>query len=73
MIAAQMFQAARTALPGLDDDLAVGDFSRLRLWLAQNIHEKGRLTSPPELIQSVTGAPLDIRDFQKSPGRYLPA
>ena len=74
MIAAQMFQAARTALPGLDDDLEVGDFSRLRLWLAQNIHEKGRLMSPPELIESVTGAPLDIEIFKNHlKARYLPA
>ncbi len=64
MIAAQLWETAQVALPGLEDDFECGDFSRLLGWLRENIHTQGRRFTAPELVRHVTGAEL-------SPGPLL--
>ena len=60
MAAAQIFEAAGRELPGLQEDLAAGRFSPLREWLRETVHKVGSLyPSADELLQVVTGAPLD--------------
>jgi carboxypeptidase Taq len=61
MMAAQLWYKARGDLPGLDDDFARGDFSRLLGWLRQNIHGQGRRHDTQELVRVVTGEPLTPR------------
>ncbi|MFD2712632.1 carboxypeptidase M32 [Tistrella mobilis] len=63
MAAAQLFQAARRALPALDDDLARGDFSGLLGWLRTHVHGQGCRWSADELIERATGAPLSADAF----------
>jgi carboxypeptidase Taq len=58
MIAAQLWETVRTALPGLDDDFARGDFSRLLGWLRANIHAVGRRHASLTLVREVTGREL---------------
>jgi len=58
MLAAQLWDAAREALPGLEDDFARGDFSRLLGWLRREVHARGRRHTLPELTRLVTGAEL---------------
>ncbi len=73
MIAAQNWTAARLALPGLEDDFARGEFSRLLDWLRTNIHEQGRRHHTLELVRKVTGEDLTPRHliaYLKE--RYLP-
>ena len=53
--AACLFEAARAALPGLDAAMAQGDFAPLLSWLRTNIHEKGRLLRPRDLVAAATG------------------
>ncbi len=53
--AACLFEAARKALPNLDDCLATGDFAPLLQWLRHGVHEKGRLLSPRACIEAATG------------------
>jgi carboxypeptidase Taq len=53
--AAQLFQAALKQVPGLDGDLQDSKFSRLLLWLRENIHRHGRRYSPDELMKRATG------------------
>ncbi len=73
MAAAQVYREAEAALPGLPEDLARGDFSRLMDWLGRNIHSKGRLhASADELLRAATGQPLDGAIFrQHLEKRYL--
>jgi len=74
MTAAQLFQAARTALPGLADDLARGDFARLLGWLRTNVHEKGSRFSAAEILTQATGRPLGVDAFRRHlEARYLEA
>jgi carboxypeptidase Taq len=58
LYSAQIFEAAKAGLPGLDDDFANGRFERLREWLKTNIHEHGRRYTPSALCERITGRPL---------------
>lgn len=58
--AAQLFQAARAAVPGLMDGLATGDFAPLLSWLRANVHGKGSLLGTGDLVASATGKPLSL-------------
>ena len=72
MYAAQLFQAARTALPGLENAIAQGDFSALFDWLRQNIWQHGSRFSTSQLIENATGEALNSRYFrQHLTARYL--
>ena len=73
MAAAQIFQAAGLALPGLSKDIARGDFGPLMAWLGRTVHGQGRLhASADELLCAATGAPLDGAIFrQHLEKRYL--
>ena len=73
MIAAQLWYRALADLPGLEDDFARGDFSRLLGWLRRNVHERGRRLDTLELVPAVTGAPLSPQPLLRYlRERYLP-
>lgn len=63
LMAAQFFEAARSALPDLDDQIIRGEFAPLRGWLADNVHSHGARYLPDELIERATGKPLGIEPF----------
>ncbi|MDO2397739.1 hypothetical protein Q2380_08115 [Enterobacter hormaechei] len=72
MYAAQLFHAAKTALPGLQASIAGGDFSALFDWLRQNIWQHGSRFSTSQLITQATGEDLNIRYFREHlTSRYL--
>jgi carboxypeptidase Taq len=72
LAAAQLFAAARAAVPSLQDDLARGDFSTLLGWLRVHVHGLGRLYSMDEILRRATGAPLGVAVFhQHLKTRYL--
>jgi carboxypeptidase Taq len=58
MIAAQNWATAHGTLPGLEDDFARGDFSRLLDWTRQEIHHHGKRYDTLELVERVTGEAL---------------
>lgn len=60
MAAAQIFGAARAALPTLDVDLAGGNFEPLRQWLGSEVHAVGSLHATDDaLLTAVTGRLID--------------
>ncbi|HEY8611966.1 MAG TPA: carboxypeptidase M32 [Roseomonas sp.] len=72
MAAAQLMQAARIALPGLDEAMAQGDFGPLVNWLRVSVHGKGSLLGFQDLMTAATGKPLDASAFMEHlRGRYL--
>ncbi|MEJ0072050.1 MAG: carboxypeptidase M32 [Pseudomonadota bacterium] len=74
MTAAQLFAAARAALPGLMDDLARGDFSRLLGWLREHVHGKGSRYPTEEILIQATGSKLKVDAFKRHlKARYLEA
>lgn len=73
MIAAQNWAAVRRVLPGLEDDFARGDFSRLLDWLRKHVHEQGRRYPALALVRQVTGeelTPKHLIAYLKE--RYMP-
>jgi carboxypeptidase Taq len=72
LIAAQLFAAARQALPALAGDIARGEFRPLLGWLRTNVHNKGSLLSTDEMVVAATGQPLGTAAFEAHlRARYL--
>ncbi|RDD63526.1 carboxypeptidase M32 [Ferruginivarius sediminum] len=73
MAAAQLFDAARRAVPGIPEALARGDFKPLLGWLRENVHGHGSRFSTDEVLEHATGKPLDPEVFKAHlRQRYLP-
>ena len=59
VIAGQIWELARAELPDLDESIAAGDLRPLRDLCADRIYRHGGKFEPAELIERVTGGPLD--------------
>jgi carboxypeptidase Taq len=64
LAAAQLFRAAREALPDLPAAIRRGDFAPLLTWLRSNVHEWGSLLTSEEIVERATGAPLGTAAFE---------
>lgn len=65
LIAAQLFAAARAAMPDLPEQISRGEFAPLFDWLREQVHGKGSLLSTAELVEAATGAPLGAAAFER--------
>jgi carboxypeptidase Taq len=63
LYAAQFFETAVAQMPVIEEELAEGKTEALLGWLRDNIHRHGRKFTPRELVQRVTGRPLDHEPF----------
>ncbi len=72
MYAAQLFHAAKTALPGLQTSIAGGDFSALFDWLRQNIWQHGSRFSTSQLITRGHGRRPEYPLLPRTPDIPLP-
>jgi len=61
--AAQFFASAKKQIPGLENQLATGNYSELLQWLRTNIHVHGKLYSADELCNRITGESLNFKYF----------
>jgi len=59
MYAAQIMDAARQAMPDLDERIASGDLLPLKEWLTDRVYRHGKLLRPSEIIERISGKPLD--------------
>jgi carboxypeptidase Taq len=74
LAAAQLFAAARRAIPGLLEAIGRGDFAPLLAWLRANVHGKGSLADTDTILSQATGAPLGTAAFKAHlENRYLAA
>lgn len=72
MTAAQLFDAARRASPGIEADIAQGHVDGLLAWLRENVHSLGSLLPTRDLLVRATGRPLDAAIFRRHlERRYL--
>ena len=55
VIAAQLFSTMRNEIDGLDQKIEEGEFSVVRSWLRENIHEHGKLYRTEQLVEKATG------------------
>lgn len=63
VMAAQFMHAAHQQDPTIEADLQKGEYGTLLNWLRTNILQYGRTYTPTELLQRVTGKPLDADDY----------
>ncbi|HET7839478.1 MAG TPA: carboxypeptidase M32, partial [Rectinemataceae bacterium] len=63
LYAAQFWRTMRDTMPGLEAEIEAGRLGGLLSWLRGNIHRPGSTWLPGELVQRVTGGPLDSRHF----------
>ncbi len=69
VIAGQLNDALRAALPSLDEQLAAGHFDGIMEWLRENIHSAGARLPVQELMKQATSRPLSAAPYL----RYLEA
>jgi carboxypeptidase Taq len=67
VIAGQLNEAMRAALPKLDEEIAAGQFSGVMDWLRDNVHGVGARLPVQDLIKQATGKPLTAAAYL----RYL--
>ena len=58
LYAAQLWEAACSALPDVEQQIGRGEFGALLGWLRSSVHAHGRRYSATELCLRVTGQPL---------------
>jgi carboxypeptidase Taq len=72
MAAAQLFDAAKRAVPEIPEAIGRGDFKPLLAWLGENVHSQASRWSSTKLIERATGKPLDPAIFKSHlERRYL--
>ena len=72
IMAAQLFEAAQNAVPGIWRAISKGDFAPLLSWLRENVHSQGSLLTSRELLIRATGRPLDTEAYKRHlQRRYL--
>jgi len=65
LYAAQFYETAVAQEPAIGVEMAEGKTDALFGWLGENIHQHGKKFTPRELVQRVTGQPLDYEAFMR--------
>lgn len=63
VLSVQLFEEAVKERPEIPDGIAHGEFGMLLEWLRENVHRHGSRYDPEDLIQRVTGRPLDAAPY----------
>jgi carboxypeptidase Taq len=64
MTAAQLFAAAKKQNPKISEEIRNGNFAPIISWLRENVHSKGSLYTPNELLEKATGEKLNPEIFK---------
>jgi carboxypeptidase Taq len=67
ILGAQFFEAANNANPSIQDELKEGKYYLLHGWLKEHIYQNGSKFTASELLERITGGPLNIEPYM----RYL--
>ena len=63
IISVQLYEAAKAAHPGLEDDFAQGKFDTVLAWMRENIHVHGSKFTANELLMRATGSEIDSAPY----------
>lgn len=63
IIACQIWEVVRQDIPDLDEQFERGEFSQLREWLRDHLHQHGRKFTPQETLQKVVGGPIAVEPY----------
>jgi carboxypeptidase Taq len=59
LISLQLWEAIRSDIPDLDEQIRRGKFANLLAWLREKVHRHGRKFQPQELVERITGSKID--------------
>jgi carboxypeptidase Taq len=72
VIAAQLWESLRTHVPGVEEQIARGEFAGLFGWLRDHVHGLGAKVTVKDLIKNATGQPLSAAALLRYlEGKYL--
>jgi carboxypeptidase Taq len=63
ILSVQFYDAAIKAHPTIPEEISQGQFETLRVWLTENIYQHGSKFTTQELVQRVTGNPIQIEPY----------
>lgn len=63
ILSIQLYNKAVEEVPQIPEQIADGQFDGLRGWLTEKVYRHGRKFEPNELMQRVTGEPLQSRSY----------
>ncbi len=63
IISVQLYEAAKAAHPGLEDEFAQGKFDTTLGWMRENIHVHGAKFTANELLMRATGREIDAAPY----------
>jgi carboxypeptidase Taq len=63
VIAAQIWDTARKALPDLEGQIGAGELVPLRDWLRERLYRHGGKFMPKEMMERVVGGPIDVAPY----------
>jgi carboxypeptidase Taq len=63
LIAGQLWESVREAIPDLDDQIGGGRLGPLRDWLREHVHRHGRKFTSDELLERITGRPIEVGPY----------
>lgn len=63
LYAAQIYACARRSIPDLEGQIRSGEMRSLREWLREQVHRPGKTLTADELIEKISGKPLDTQDL----------
>jgi len=63
LMAAQLYETALRTYPEIPVDIERGRFSTFLVWLQRNIYRYGRKFTATELLERITGTPLQVEPF----------
>jgi carboxypeptidase Taq len=63
ILSAQFYEKATNAHPEIQKQMENGDFSTLSSWLKGNIYQYGSMYTMDELVQQVTGGPIEVEPY----------
>ncbi len=74
LLAAQLYDSLKIAMPDLEKQIENGEFRNIRNWLKEHIHKHGKIYKTDELILSVTKKPLSSTAYIRYlEGKYFKA
>jgi len=63
VIAGQLWDRVTAEVPDVEERIGRGEFTPLRDWLRDNVHRHGNKFMPSELIERVTGGPIEVAPY----------
>ncbi len=60
---AQFYHQMRKEISNVEEKIEAGDLTEILNWLKVNVHEQGNLYTPAQLVERVTGEPLNPQYF----------